>query len=175
MSTAAIGETFLDVEHVIHEVIRRHRIKYGGDLDDLASDANALFLLAYESYDEARGSFDQWVRYFVGKQLLTQRVKEVMRNNRLSRVTDYDLNQYEEGGSSLAELLDELSEDAQTVVQLTLDPNADIRLSLLQRGARTKPTPHRLWTSVVEFLKDCDWSPERIAESFREIRDALSG
>ena len=65
---------------------------------------------------------------------------------------------------SLEEFIEDLSEDARTVVKLTLDCPREI-----QRAFRLQK---RRW--VKDALKTAGWSMNRIMETFKEIQEALT-
>jgi DNA-directed RNA polymerase specialized sigma24 family protein len=70
----------------------------------------------------------------------------------------------------ISELLDELGDDARTVVKLVVETPAE--LAAVVQGKGDQPRNYR--SSVRNYLAELGWTAVRVAESFNEIRHALS-
>jgi hypothetical protein len=135
--------------------LRRHRPR---NPEDVHGEAGVLFCEALLRYDEARGDFGPWVRYYVGKNLteqartLARRPVTVPLPHALSCAP----------GFNLARFLAELGPDACLVVRLAL-------------GGTTGTAGGKGGRSLLRRrLREWGWGLERIMESFREITDALT-
>lgn len=177
MSVADYGitTTYEDVEHLIRHTVRRFMRRYpcAGDFDDLVADANTIFMRAYRTYDEDNGKFTNWLGFLIYKILLEGVRRKAMRGARMKMEyaemdlvgampkERFDLDEYAHG----------LSEDAKTVMRLTIDAPMEVLLSITQRG---RQSPVAVKASLREYLKDLGWASSRVTESFSEITKALS-
>jgi DNA-directed RNA polymerase specialized sigma24 family protein len=166
----AMDDTFADVEKLVYHTVHRFVQRKGGTFEDWIGEAHEAFMLAYERYKPERGPFPSFVRWVVEKRLL-----EVLRTNmrRKGKVVfgdvDPDLHPGPERGFILADFLDELSEDAQTVVKLALDTPHGLARCIEQKGGQ----PWNVRSVLREYLMAMEWSAERVTETFLEIRRAL--
>lgn len=126
-----LTENYKDVELLIYDTVHRFLDRYGAcqgerrrqEAQELIAEANLLFLEAYQRYDDSKGNFPSWVRYFIYKQLLERCRRQCMRNKRLKQ-RDVDLEMAihakERSQFDLGDFFDELSDDARAIVKLTL-------------------------------------------------------
>jgi hypothetical protein len=170
----ALTENYTDVERLIHHTVHSFVKRFGGDYDELRSDANTLFMEADESYTEDKGSYSNHIRYRVWMGLLEDMRKRIARQNRLPRkgvdlrlyVAPFARPQFDQ-----AEVEKRLSEDARAVLRLVLDSPIDVEASLTQHGnIRTGGSWRR---ALREFLRDVGWSMSRVTESFNELKENL--
>jgi hypothetical protein len=169
----AVTETYHDVEGLLDQIAWRFIRRYGGEYNEIRSEANIHFLAAYSRFDSSEGEFKSWVNRRVFLCLLETLRKKIMRNNRLPR-TDADPDSLVVNTSSFIALdfLDELSEDARTIVSLVLEGSMDVNLATYERGG-DNPKPHHIRWAIWEVCKDFGWTFNRMKESFQEIREAL--
>lgn len=175
MGRAVITETYSDVRSLLDKLVRSHKRRYGGNYDDLRADANSLFVEAYDSFDDNKGDFFTWVKYFVWIRLLYARRLQLRETKRYE---DYDpdfVGRNDPNYFNLDEFLDGLSEDAAYVVRMALNPPKKI-VRMLTRGERTGGTrgrPKEMGHAIREYLTKIGWTFRRVATSFNEIRKAL--
>ncbi len=177
MSTQAMELTYQETEKEVFKLAHAFQNKYGGEWDEICQEARLAFAKAYHSYQwkpegKSNGAkFSTWLWHCVWGHLLT---------GLRPRIKDYKNTHHGEvdfGNFAAPSKFDglafaqDLSPDAQTVVQLTLDPPPVIKLDL--NGKRGLNDPAKLSDAVVEYLKELGWAGKRILESFREIGDAL--
>ncbi len=165
-------EAYTDLEHLIPQTVNRFLRQYGtiyGSHDDLCSEAREFFVVACHTYKPGRTTFERWVSYRIFCGLTEGFRKQVFRHNRLRRAP-VDVNTTPSRVPFLHDFLEGLSEDAQTVVKLALDPPPDVKLATRQRG---KDNPTNLLLAVREFLKDFQWPEDHITRTIKEVKEAL--
>lgn len=163
------------------QVIRREAEVFAagrrmGESDDYLSEAYIGSQRAIDSWNLARlqglpikASLKSWV-----KRCARYRMLELLRESRRRQMaTGLDLDAKVDDRSRFRreEFARELSDDARRVVQLALDPPAEV-----DDRVREVDRWERAWAkrrALVEFLREAGWCAYRIAESFREIADAL--
>lgn len=170
----AANEAYHDTKHILDHVVQAHLRKYGGDGEEYRSEADQWWIQAFASYDPTCGtSFASWVRTKASLGMLERHRETYRRDNLLPRRgKDLAFHPAPEQGPEfdLDEFMEGLSDDAQVVVKLVLDPNIDVDLNLAVRGG---PEAKNYKGAVREFLKDLGWSFTRVMDTFREIKDYL--
>lgn len=179
----AVNETFADCEETIKNGVRSFCRRRQLDPDEALGLAHEAFMEAYwdKRFDSERASFTTWVASRVYYKLLEAWDRQRSRHSVAQRAEGAkavhrvfpDLDSLPRAHCSwhLIDFLDELSDDAQTVVRITLEAPGDVRLCLIEKG---NCFPRTIRAALREFLRDCGWTASRIAESFAEIRQALS-
>lgn len=158
LALMAITESYEDVRLLIYSTIHRFIRSYGGDFEDLLSDANEFYMLAYRTWDRNKGPFPSWVRFQVWTELLERVRRNTSKNNRLPRLYADITTMEHKRRFSLEDFTFDLSADAAEVVKwITLNP---------PKG------PSKLCI-VRKHLNQQGWSGERIDEVFEEITEAL--
>src|SRR5476651_2599406 len=71
MSSIGIAETYDDVAELVYDTCWKFKRRYGGDFDDLLSQANLAFMESYGSY-QTKYRFSTWVRTIVWNRLLDE-------------------------------------------------------------------------------------------------------
>jgi len=182
-----ITETYLDVEKLIYHVCNLFRRKHGGELEEMIGEANLVYMKVYKDWEWGKGmSFTSYLCTCIYRKLLTlnETVKRKSKvwSRTLSTMHIYeftaeirsvdDLGVMEDKKPTpffIEEFLQELSEDAQTILQFVLEEHEEIKIRAEAKGGQ-----YRNWRSTIkEYLKEVDWTARRISESFEEIRRAL--
>ena len=171
LTLSAIDLAYRDVERLVYHTAHAFRRRYGGDFEELLSEANEHFMHAFHTFDPGRGQFPARVRHVVWHGLLETLRKEANRKRLLARA-DINLDGVSQPGNRdwLADA-HELSDDAAAVLGLVLEPPPEIRLWSRQRDQLERYKAKR--SAVVELLHEIGWCSMRIAESFQEIREIL--
>jgi RNA polymerase sigma factor (sigma-70 family) len=163
-------ETYQDVERLIWDVVHKFYAKHGpqyGDRQELFSEACIGFMIAYRVYNPAKGSFPTYVRMVANHTLLEHMRNETKRRVRLD--TTSELEPVDTHPTfSVAEFLDEVSEDAKTIVMLILDTPNDL-LHAMQHEQEEYGVKYLLR----QYLSGMGWAAERITQCFAEIAHAL--
>lgn len=148
--------SYSQLQRLIYDLTHQFQRRYGGDWDELVSEAHEHYSRALTTYDSTRAKITTHIGYRIWKGLLeTARTKG--RRGRLLQQIDMDLGTWREKGQFNPRMfLSELSNDAALVVSLVW-------------AAERKPGKRR----VIRHLLSLGWAAERVLESFREIREAL--
>lgn len=140
-------------------IIRR----YGGDFDELFSEALVLFTSAAQSYDPKMGSFSNWITFRIYKGLQEIKRSEARRLRIAGPRVGLDhASNMEQKTGLMEELSKLLSSESLEVVNIlfSLDDSQFKNKSLLKLFLR-------------KTLRQLDFSNEKISECFSEIEAAL--
>ena len=168
------SETFYDVKNLLHKIVHKFRRRYGGDYQELFSQASLYYVKAYNTFDPSRGSFTKRIGYNVWMDLLSEKRRQAIAvKNRPAYCWDPDwfecVAEQERRGLNVARLLGTISPDAAFVIKIVLDlpvpPEGD--------GWRPHKCPSYSHRSLIRFLSGLEWTGQRILESFAEIKEAL--
>lgn len=175
--TMAMTDTFEDCKEILERDVALHYRRYGGDLEELRSEANMQFVEAYVRYEPSRGDFLTWCSFRVKKELYERFVRRPTQkaNRKLHQQNhDMDLHAEEDRDFWLMEFLDSLSPDAVVVAKLFLEGvPLDIRLHAMERAGKKNYTSRTLLCATREYLHDLGWSKRHANHVFDEIRSAL--
>jgi DNA-directed RNA polymerase specialized sigma24 family protein len=166
----ACEDTYLEVQNLLRSIVGRHRRRWGGDFDDIMSVANEAFLAAYGAYDAARGaSFSTFLTAVALTHLGRWQGLQRVRPGRTPVHADLDAVPDHRARFDAAAFAAELSEDGRTIVEAVVEAPGEmadaVRPGLGGPGRRRR---------VVRFLRGLGWTGQRIAESFKELSEALS-
>jgi hypothetical protein len=173
----AVAVTFEDVERLIYQAVHDFRRRYGGDVEDLKSQAYLLFMKAYERYDRRKGSFSTWCYEVVYLGLLQDLRRQLHRRSRV-RVVNADVDRLarkrpaRQASFDLRDFLDGLSDDARLVVKTVTGTSREYRSYLQMRGDELSTFFMR--NALRDLLKDHGWDGARIRTAFTEVADALA-
>lgn len=149
----AIGETFKQMEVVIHNLCQEAQRRFGMDYDDLFSRASELFIIHYKTHRPTKGDFDSWIYHKIRFGLIDHgRVH--LRRSKKRESGDVNLELVPE--SHRWDWLSELSTEHQLVVALVLRMD--------------RPTMEKLR----RILYQLHWDDEDISECIQAIRKGLS-
>jgi hypothetical protein len=172
MVPVVMTEVYEDSLGTLGRAVRGFARTHGGETEELAAEARLHFVRACGRYD-GRVPFDKYLGYFVRKNLLESARKIARRSARLPRavVVLEDLPGREPPREfSVAGLAEELSQDAKIILALVFDHQTRGDAARRQGGLM----PHNYRKAVQSRLRKLGWAWDRITESFREIREALS-
>lgn len=156
-------QTYKDMRKLIHHTAWKFSRKHGCDPDEAHSEAVLAYCLAYRDYAREKGTqLSTYVVHRVWWHLVRWHERERM--NKHETIGERD---FPEHHSSLRTLLTDLSEDAVTVVRLSLLelPNDLCLLGVPRKGEHG---------GITSFLTGMGWTVRRAFEAFREIKEALS-
>ncbi len=135
--------------------------RYGGDVLEIQSEVSEYFLYACKDWDGER-DFKTWVKFVVWKTLLEKARRKAVRNATL-RQTYLEMDFIKSKSKfSLRKLSSELSIDANTLIELALNPPRE-----------GKETPSQRRGSIISFLFKMGWEKARIIKAIKEVREAL--
>lgn len=166
-----LNEEFRKVEPMLKWASHNFIKKYGGDYDDMFSEAQWFFLKAANTYDPNKGTkFSTWVWNNV-RSGFTDFLRKRSRRPQVALVAD-PVSPHSEP-FPLWELLEGISDGAKEIVSLFYNPPSDVSFDV---NERTKgKLEHEKWdVAITEFLKDTGWSAYEIVKSYDEIRKVLA-
>ena len=172
----ALTETYEDVRGLIFETCWKFQKGHGGDIEELIAEANKLFVLAYDSYDNKKSQFTTWLVSSI-KNGLKRFVQTEWRQSHpsLSRVKEHNpYQEYEYTESfSVLELLDEMEKDAHIIMQLFLDTPRELFVSAVSSDGKPKHIQVCMRKRLRNRLRQMGWTIRRITKSFDEIAQVI--
>ena len=166
----AISETYTDVEKLIHNIchkfIKRHFNPFN-EYDDLSSEANLLFLDAYQNYNPEKGPFTNHIHFTIWHGLLEKMENSFKKIKSVCEVNEFLPAKNET--TSLDDLLCDLSNDGKTMINLIRSSPKEI-----QQIMRTeKPHVRRPHCKLKSIMKGIGWSSEQIIKTINEIKEVI--
>lgn len=170
----ALTETFLDIENLIYKVVWDFKDHYGGDFEQLLAEANLLFVLAYDTHNEAKAGFTTWLHFCIRKGLLSFK-RRIRQENKYTKFFPLEETNptHEKFYQPLCffELFDEFGADSKQIIELILNPPTELVGLVFEEG---KYNPHTFKAELRTYLSSLGWTGRRIKESFNEIREVIS-
>lgn len=167
-----LTEAYAEMGNLIHDTAWRFKERYGGDIEELKSDANLLFVQAINSYDETRALMSTWVRFKIWKGLLNIQIRG-HKKQAFTFVGDVEFtNQHYTPKSSFAyitELYEQVGADTRFLIQITLCPPEGITQEDLEKGFGKRVSRK----VIKQNLRSIGWSWKRIKETFRELQSII--
>lgn len=170
-----LSESFNAFEHLLQRIVEQHHATYGGDFDDLFSEAQEIFLNAHQQHDEMKGKIGTWIYFFVSKRLLEKRrkdnrlkkhIKSIPLNHAVETEEDLELKVKRK---DLEILLSEVGEDCKNIIYLILFPPKDFE----EEFSKHKK-PKYCKNFIMEYLHfDMKWHMQRIKNAFNELKEVL--
>lgn len=161
----AIGQEFLKQEHLMHQLVKKHIRRYGGDYDALFSRAIDTLMVAYLKYDPARSVWQKYIYNKLVRGLLDLYLETVRRKH-----TEY---------TNAEELLRLLSsqpeynfEAVMEDIAHNLTPDAQMFFAHTQRDI-TSRSRRTMFGKFRHEMRTKGWSKERIHAAAVEVCDIL--
>ncbi len=163
----AITETYQDVQKLICDTAWKFQRAHGGDFEEMTSIANLVFMKAFLSHDANRASFVTWFRLKMEKAFLEMQRGDCQRAHFNLPLEDRPTRPIR----PFVELLSELSQDAQTIVELLLEFPDTLQEGILKKS----PHPCHVRPVLKAYLKTFfGWSDKHVVDTFREIAEVIS-
>lgn len=172
MSIDPLEVTYQETQKLIQSVVHSLHREFGGDLEEMLSEANVFWMTAYNTFDPKLACFSTWLTIQLRRRFQSERRAKAIRHARLKQV-DYPLQLVKDESMpsfDMEEFCAVLSDDAKSIIRLVFDPPPDIHWEMVVRGRNT-PTGFR--TILKEFLRLKGWTLIRILCAYQEIRKAL--
>jgi len=169
-----LNETYEDMKNLIFTITWKFQARNGGEIDDLIGQANLLFILALDEYDETRqAQLSTWLWIYINKGLRNYTRKE--RRHTLISIDDEDRNINPQilNSFSILELLDELEQDTLLIIQLFFETPNEIIQGILDDGKQMKHMRGYMRRRLRNRLKQMGWTIRRITEAFERIKEAI--
>ena len=170
-----LEETYKDMEKLILKVTWKFQTRYGGEIDDLIGQANLLFILAFDEYDESKKTqLSTWLWHYINRGLWNYIKTENHKNNHIS-IDDEDknINPQTSDSFSILELLDELEQDTLLIIRLFLETPNELIASILNEGKQMNHIQGFMRRRLRNRLKQLGWTLKRVTEAFDKIKEAI--
>lgn len=165
------SETYNKIERMIDSIVWKFQIKYGLPFDELKSEANYQFMIAYNSYNDSKNlKLTSWLYRQICHQLLNfvkESFKEQIKTS-IDEITYPLLNKSIGNFTTPIELLDSCGEDAKTIIRLIWNPP----IQLLLPDFKGKSLCHTK-NEIREYLRSIGWKDARIKKSEKEICEVI--
>ena len=167
-------QTYEDVQKLIYKMCHLFRRRHGGEFEELVAEANVAFCKAYEHWRANGGAcFSTYLATAIYRRLLDKKRTARRRAHvwKEGQWYDFQVPAPAGGWQRLSALVEGLSEDAKTIVQLVLDTPAELLSEVKSRGGKSCN-----WrTSILDHLADdAGWKQNRVSRAFQEVRAALA-
>lgn len=154
---------------------------FGREPAEAFAEASALFVEACQKWDPERGPVENWVNFFVSRELIEIQRCSARRNRIAPRETepvDFDAVPTEDPLPFIREeVTSKLDEDAKLVVNLVLEtPKEMLKMLRTRRKHLTRSEPEEIGVRTVlrSYLQDLGWGLNRIRSTFAQITSALA-
>jgi len=170
----AMNETFNDVRSLIRNVVWNFIRSHGGDFNEYEAEANHIFIKAYDNYDPKKAKFTTYLVNRIRGGLLDY----IKRTNKYAKhghgiisieQTEFDCSDGKKQFYIL-DLLDEVTDDAKTILNLILDIPIEIEEDCLNRGTNGRAMKE----SIRRYMQKLGWTKNRIKETFKEITEVIN-
>jgi DNA-directed RNA polymerase specialized sigma subunit len=159
-------ETLKDVQKLIYKTVHEFCAMYKTNFDEMLSEAYLCFMNTIKIYDPQGGrSFSTHLRQRIWFYLFNTQIRK-SKQPVLSREWDEPETRSAYG---FVELLDELNQDAQTIVNLILNSPMDLVRMMDHHGGKAKNAK----TTLYAYLQKQGWDKKRIEANFNNITTAL--
>jgi RNA polymerase sigma factor (sigma-70 family) len=180
-SPMVVASVFDDYRRLVWSVAREWTDRFGGDIEENYQEGCLAFMRAYAALDPKRGAFSTLLTWSVRHHLsnVSARDRRKCRSNG-KQTLQLSYSDGRRGYSNLADNLpdpypdvynfDDLSEDAQMVIDLVLIAPRELKEAADRKGGHPAN-----WRKVLRrYLKGIGWTGRRIASSFCEIGDVFT-
>ena len=177
MSTTLIQEdgiqtAYLRMKSSIDGVAARYCCKYGGEFDEWQAEANLGYVCAFRTYKQDKGSLPAWILFCV-RTSLADKARSVYKHSRRTISGEsvaelLKLIKDERTSFNGVDLMDGLSQDAKTIINLLWHPTEQLQ-SLIKTGSN----PCHTRVALRKHLTSLGWTGRKIKETFKEIAEAL--
>uniref|UniRef100_A0A6M3IQ96 Putative sigma-70 region domain containing protein n=1 Tax=viral metagenome TaxID=1070528 RepID=A0A6M3IQ96_9ZZZZ len=161
---------FRQYEKMIYSLVHKSMRKFGGEFEDLKSDAYEAFMLALKSYDESNGTkIITWIHTRIHYHLLSVQLAKPELKHGASFVELKEIEGHTVPSAGILATVDELSADAKTITSLVLDPPQWMLSLSSKRGS----SAIHLGKAIRTFLTEKGWKKNQVRNAFNEIKTAL--
>lgn len=189
-----VSESYQDLRKMVQGIVLLFHQRYGGDLDDLFSEANKLFLLAHARHDSTRGKLSTCVYHSIyrglrdiqrreRKRLGERKEKQIKAHKEISLEVlinhmdnaeqarpDEFIEKNKDSLDNINSILCELEEDSKQIVNIILFPPEDFFFEVSEHN-----NPLDWKDTLQDYLRfQLKWNIERINKSFKELETVLN-
>ena len=167
-----ISAVYQATEPYLYRIVGKHRQQYGGDREELLSQAHYHFVLACHSWRPGGywKTLHGWIGYYVSRELRESVRTHARRSRLLSRKYMHLEGIPMRQSFDLHAMLKEVSDDARCILELVVGPHLN---NLIDNKNSKEPLPWTKRCYLKRFLREAGWTVRRISESFQEIAEVL--
>ncbi len=173
-----VGLLYKELQGYINAVVWEHIKSYGGDFEELKSQANVIFINAVNAYNSNRGTkLSTWITFKIKTGLLDNLRSESKNVLKIAtKIDDVFVNTYSVADKMLPlmEFIDEISVDACIALQVFFDIPKDTALKIRKRCKgkqnRFDRVQAALRNCVCNRLRQKGWTPQRMSRAFEELK-----
>lgn len=171
----ALATTYEDSLEVIRRTVAIFHSRFSGDFEELMCEANILFMLSYDSWEEAKGNFENWLTYRIRRGLMDTLRKAQYRKAcaKMEPLIQDPMDQMDFLPFDQEAM--EVSADAKLVCRLLFDTPRDLAEAIFAtdvEDALDKSTGRTRFV-LGQGLAKIGWTVDRISETFTEISEVL--
>lgn len=171
----ACAETYEDVKRLIYKASHKYSHAQGLPFEEVLSAAHFVFMRAFHyKYRVKEGrkpaTFSTRLHNSLNWELKDYLAKEIPHLNH-AEINEELVGAEAHDPAARLRIESELSEDARAVVKLILDTPGDLSVLCHWEGVKSRKTFLRV---LREHLADIGWGNQRIAESFKELRNVFA-
>ena len=177
-----LAESFKDIQPMLNKIVLNHHTIFGGNLDDLFSEAQEIFILAHMRHDETKSALTTWVYFIVSQGLINYEIKKSRKmkgckNVSLETIKTTNPNkdsvncnlEEKKKRKDLEILLSEVGEDCKNIIYLIIFPPKDFEEESLKQKR-----PKQWKNFIREYLHfNMKWSINRIRKAFEELKRTM--
>lgn len=168
MNQPTIDSKYVEVERMIGMLVDMFRRQYGGDRDEILSDANLAFVRAYHLYDANIAKFSTYLWHKVWLSLKRERAFRIKKGSKTVNVENFAKTTTIQKAFNFSDFMKHLTKDACIVTQMALETPNDLKQIVLFKNN----SPN--WRETIrKHLLSIGWTIERVRESFAEIKAIL--
>ncbi len=156
---------WLRSEKLVQDLAWKHCRKYGGDWNEVYSEAMFLFVTASLSHDGLSCKLSTWISLKVSRGLQDWRMRERGERRKLQRVPMPADVEERRTSFSLLDWIDELTHDARSVVAAILESPDEVLWAA--------DAPRVQLRTIRTLLLERGWTPEQVQGAFDEVRMSL--
>ena len=168
----AAADTYTDNQQAIQHTAEQFARRYNLHAEDCVADANSHFLRAWQKWEALEAKpcgWDAYLRNWIWNGLLDTHRTTFRRAAKHTSPEALDTVAAVEPEPYVEDLLQQLSADGCTVLQLSLNPPGPVHTAAQAKGGEGR----NYRSSLRAYLQGIGWTAARITESFAEIRQAM--
>jgi len=165
------------VKNLVFDQVHRFHRRYGGEFDELVSQANTAFVRGHTEFvsgktnggSPIRQPYAAKIRLWVWYSLFDAMRARIAKNDATESIGERDFELMQPEIFDFEEFTACLGDDATEVVRLL----ADMPRGIIAPAMRKGNTPRNYRSALREYLTDRGWTAQRISEAFAEIKATL--
>ena len=170
---AVLTETYKDMRGLVIQTAVNFHKRYGGDLEELISEANLWFILSVDTHDPKKAKLSTWIVVSVWRRLLCFMTKEYRQSHQPLNTSNEEEEEETQNDPEakkefrlILDIVGDLDESAKEVLWLLIEPP----VALDAEFTRWKYRPKHVRQDLRRFLcQRMNWTVKEVRTAFREI------